>query len=747
MRSLALPKTRGFQRLLPSVILPLRNNLHALHGVAAGKRLHYESKSVLLQALKESVVKMNQQFILLSLLCLSAQNASAADYDSDRDYYQEFPVVLSASRLHQPLSEAPNAMTVIDRKMIVASGFRSIPDLFKLVPGMYVSYYKGSEAFVSYHGSTDPSARRMQVMIDGRSVYLPPVSSVDWANLPITVDDIERIEVIRGPAAASHGANSTQGVISITTRMPGGVDGKSVSITHGSKGINDASARFEKRGETLDYRLTLATTADNGYDNLISPPNNIPITQSQAPGLLNNSNDSNRARLLSLRADYHPNAVDRFDLQFGLNHDVRGVGFNDKSPSQTNPKGTNGNTFHDLVANAGFLQMEWLRLLENASELSLRYYHVRQDQRETFPVYLGGVFYANPPVVQSVDTSRDEIELQHSLQLSTSNRLVYGVAYRQDRVSGQGYVPALPPAYSSSSSTREYRLFAHDEWRISPELLLNTGAMLERDGMGHQNVSPRVALNYHVTPQHTVRIGTSVAYRTPSLIEQNFPSLQPGALYVPTATVTSPGLMPERLVSREIGYLGEFRNWGTSLDLRLFSDQVSNGIFYAASAPFLNGLSSQYHGFEGSVRHSFSKDSFLTVNYANTLANSNAPALFAAGQKGLKPASPWISDKLSGSIPRNSASVMFSQRLANDIAFSATYYYQDAMQPFDRGVIDFQPIQRRVDLRVAKSFQWGGGLKGEAAFVLQNAFDTAYTEYIASNLFNRRGYLTLTVKW
>lgn len=141
----------------------------------------------------------NQRNTLCCLLCLAVQTVNADDYSSELDYYQEFPVVLSASRLSQPLSEAPNAMTVIDRKMIVASGFRSIPDLFKLVPGMYVSYYKGSQAFVSYHGSTDQYARRMQVMIDGRSVYLPPVSTVDWADLPITVDDIERIEVIRGP--------------------------------------------------------------------------------------------------------------------------------------------------------------------------------------------------------------------------------------------------------------------------------------------------------------------------------------------------------------------------------------------------------------------------------------------------------------------------------------------------------------------------------------------------------------------
>lgn len=78
-------------------------------------------------------------------LSLFTHFANATNEVSELDYYQELPVILSASRLSQPLSEAPNAMTVIDRKMIIASGFRTIPDLFKLVPGMYVSYYKGTQ--------------------------------------------------------------------------------------------------------------------------------------------------------------------------------------------------------------------------------------------------------------------------------------------------------------------------------------------------------------------------------------------------------------------------------------------------------------------------------------------------------------------------------------------------------------------------------------------------------------------------
>ena len=689
---------------------------------------------------------INNKKTAISLLCLVCHTCYATDYASETDYYQELPVVLSASRLSQPLSEAPNAMTVIDRKMITASGLRSIADLFKLVPGMYVSYYKGSQAIVSYHGSTDQYARRMQVLIDGRSVYLSPVSMVDWSNLPITVDDIERIEVIRGPAAASHGANSTQGVISIITKDAGVMDGKSVSYTRGNKGINDASARFGRRGTELDYRMTLGYTADNGYDDLASPPNNYSIAQFKAASLLNNSNDSNQAHLLNYRADYHPNGIDRFDIQFGFNHDAQGVGFNDKNPSPLNPRSTNGNPLHDLYSDAGFLQLGWIRSLENSGELSVRYYHIKQAQHEIFPVYLGGVYFANP-VVQSVQTHRDEIEVQHTLPLFTNNRLVYGVAYRTEQSRGHSYMPPLALNVSSSIGSNEYRLFAHDEWRFTPQLLLNIGAMSERDRMGNRRMSPRAALNFHLTPQQTIRIGTSVAYRTPSLVETNSPAIQPGNLFVVSQAATSPYLMPERMLSREIGYLGEFPEWGSSLDLRLFSDQLSDGIYVASTKLLTNGMTGQYRGLEATMKHEFSEDSDLTVNFAHELASSNGPSLVAAGQRSLLSSSLTNTDILSASTPRNSASLLYSQRLSHGYSISAAYYRQDAMQPFDRGAIDYQPIQRRMDLRVANAFNQGGGLKGEVALVLQNLFNKAYTEYIANNLFNRRVFATLTLNW
>lgn len=676
---------------------------------------------------------------LLTSLCLASVFAHASNEVSELDYYQDLPVVLSASRLSQPLSEAPNAMTVIDRKMIIASGFRTIPDLFKLVPGMYVSYYKGSQAFVSYHGATDQYARRMQVMIDGRSVYMPPVSTVDWADLPITVDDIERIEVIRGPAAASHGANSTQGVISIVTRDAGDLDGGSVSFTRGDKGVNDISTRFGKRGEKYDYRMTLAYSADHGYDNLTAAPPGKAITQSQVPTLLNNSFDNNQAKLLNYRADYHPNNADNFDIQFGFNHDVQTAGWTDKNI------GTNFNTTHDLLSDAGFFQLGWTRQMEDDSVLDLRYYHIRHNKHENLPYYLGGTFHIGP-ITQSLTTGRDEVEVQHTVHTASNNRLVYGAAWRKDSVDGNATYDNLYPTHSFSTARDEYRIFAHDEWRITQSLLLNTGGMYERDSMGNPNTSPRIALNLHITPRRTVRIGSSVAYRTPALVEAQLPTLQPGDLFIPSSTVNSPGLIPERLLAREVGYLENF-DVSTTLDLRVFSEQLSDGIYKSATSKFVNGMRAKREGMEITLKHSVNDVSDLTLNFAHQAGSSNAPALFAAGNTSLKPASPSITDVYSGSIPRNSASALYARHTGDGFSYSASYYFQDALQPFDRGSVDYQPVQRRMDVRIAQTFREFGGSTGEVAVVIQNLFDQGYTEYVANNVFDRRGYLTLRLDW
>ena len=205
--------------------------------------------------------------VLATAWAISPGMAIGAAALSEDDFLSQLPIVLSATRLSQALSDTPAAMTLIDREMIRDSGAWDIADLFRLVPGMYVAYNVDKEvvpgSVVSYHGLADPYAKRMQIQIDGRSVYTPLFGGPIWSNIPLALDDIERVEVVRGPSAATYGANSFLGVINIITRHPSETQGTLVSLSTGKLG-NDATLRYGGKSEQADYRLTVQRRDDNG---------------------------------------------------------------------------------------------------------------------------------------------------------------------------------------------------------------------------------------------------------------------------------------------------------------------------------------------------------------------------------------------------------------------------------------------------------------------------------------------------
>ena len=647
---------------------------------------------------------------------------------SEQSITLDVPVVLSASRLRQPLSDAPNAVTVIDRAMIKASGFRNIADLFNLVPGMYVSYFNGWRPIVSYRGATDEYTRRMQVLVDGRSVYLQPFNTVDWEDLPLLIDDIERIEIVRGPAATSYGSNSIMGAINITTRDASAQRGATVSITRGNAGISDAVAHFGSSGEHWDYRLTFGKRSDNGF-NFPKPPS--PYYYFFFDGY----NNSSATHIANLRSNYHPNAIDSLDFQMGYSNGVGAEG------DPTNPFLQPRNTKKD----SGYQQLTWLRTLDQHNDIQLKYYHIsRNSISESFTLPVNGVRY---PKSDNFHTHRHDLELQHTLQTGADNRVVWGMAARHESEND-------PSMFLSPQDLRQSRLFAHDEWRISPPLVLNGGAMLEDDGMGNKKLSPRLALNYHLTPEQTLRTSISVAYRNPSLVEQasykHYQAENPILEWK-----SSGGLRSERTLSREIGYVGNFQN-GISVDARVYNDQVGDIIFLdeAKVSPdiliingngvvydFRNEITARYTGLETTVKYRW-KESGLTFNYAHQMVSG---ALFVTpGPVVSGVLSQWM-QRWNMTVPLNSGSLLYDTKLNGGFSLSAGYYQQGAVWVLVG--TDQQPLNRRVDMRIAKQFKStekiGGG---EIALVVQNAFQNKSIGYSVYS-FDRRAHLTATVNF
>ena len=672
--------------------------------------------------MKVGTLAVTRSGLSIMLMAGTCSHALAEDTSGSEDaYFEELPVVLTPSRLTQPLDESPNAVTVIDRQMIRASGFRRLSELFRLVPGMYVSSQNGHSAFVSYHGTTDNFSRRMQVLVDGRSVYLPPFSMVTWDDIPVLLENIERIEVIRGPAAASHGANSTQGVINIITRDASIAAPNEVTLTQGGNGILDLSAMLGQTSELFDQRLSLGYRADGGYD--------LPVF-----------NDDNRTRMFNWRGNYHPNAVDTLDMQLGYSASTRGDGV----------VGRNQSPLRNLYASHDFQQLTWTRALDNGNELRVQYHHTHASFSDSQPDYLLNGVTLFPKVY--IQSQRHDLELQHTVQWNSQNRLVWGAGGRSDYADSSALF-----YYKPAPRLSQYRLFAHDEWRLHDALILNTGAMWEDDGMQHRNVSPRASLNYHIAPHQTLRLGASVAYRNPALIEE-YGNTQPAE--------TSPfaaygGLSPEKMLSREIGYVGQFPDAGLTLDARIYVDHLNkliyldplrdaNGNFNSAS--FKNMYQIQFRGWESTLKYQWSAQSRLIFNFAHQKAVCTAEGAptWISDPRAVAWFSDWIG-QCPSMVPDNSGSLLLEQGLAEGLEMSAGYYFQERVQVLD--ALKPQTSMSRFDIKITRSFgkrdEAGGG---EVSLVVQNLFRDTHTEYSSipqqgtPNL-GRRAYLTATFRY
>ncbi len=688
-------------------------------------------------------------FMAVLLVIMNCGSVWAADYPSEQDYLQELPIVLSASRLSQPISETPNAMTVIDRKMIAASGFRNIADVFKLVPGMYVGYHNGHTPIVSYRGNTDAYARRMQVLVDGRSIYLPLSGQVDWAEFPLDIGDIERIEVVRGPSAASRGSNSVQGVINILTRQASAGSQSQASVRRGDAGISDVSARMGSMGEDWDYRVTLASRADNGFDNAPYAVNGV------ANGALN---DSSSTQLINARINYRPTGSDHIDIQFGYGNTSRTIG--DNVPAKTS-KGL-VTALRDQKTISDFQQLIWLHTIHENGDIQLNYYHIgrnTKDDRFTppcvtcTPAALNLVAPGSYPVFDDAVIHRHDIELQHTLNTSPDNRVVWGMGARQDSANS-------PNNLRYSPTWREYRIFAHDEWRITPVSLVNFGAMAEKNALGQTRVSPRVSYNHHLSPRNTLRASVSVAYRNPEMMEElgnrQFLLRKIGATqYIWRDIFAAGGLGPERALSREVGYIGQLDEAGSTLDIRAYHDQINDIIWVDPVADptstvtprsFKSDFNATHTGLEGTLNYKLGERSKLTVNYAHQIASvrpSRVPPVPAVNTALIE-----FAHSYRLTVPLNSASLLLSHDFYGGLQLGVGFYHIDPVRILDGAAL--QPLTRYLDLRVAQRFgtwrnkeEGSGG--GEIALVMQNALNDHYFDYNTNITGKRRVYLTATL--
>lgn len=671
--------------------------------------------------------------LLTIYACLSMSGPALATESglSEADYLEDIPVVLSPTRLAQPVTEAPAAVTVIDREMIEASGARQIADLFRLVPGFTVGNLDGYTPSVTYHGFADEFSKRMQVLIDGRSVYLPSIGGVDWMSQTITLDDIERIEVIRGPDSASYGANSFLGVISITTRHAAEDKGKSVHVKSGEHRIRDGVVRFGAGTQALAYHLTLGYQQDDGFDT---------------------RHDTQRTRLFNGRVDYQLGVSDSLETQFGLSDGVRQAGY---TADETDPPRNKGVISH-------FEQLRWLHSVGIAQEFSLQFYHNYHDTSDDFlslPITLAPSLSVQLPLNLNIKAERYDLEFQDTLTAQRNLRLVWGGSARQDQVSAPTYFST-----TNTLTTNLYRAFGNLEWHIRPWAVTNLGALIEHDDLTGNHIAPRLATNFHLDGHQTLRAVVSTATRTPILFEDRGDfkfTLDPANYPVPIVItdrviVGNDMLKSERILSRELGYLFYAPEHGTSLDVKLYDDQLRDliradfvcKVVDPVCIPtneatgvdnrdgnyllYRNTDSASVRGLELQWDQRLGATTRVVFGYAHTLIYGDA-----ANQPN------------AHSAPVNNLHVLLIQHLPADTQASVAYYQVGNMEYLGSG--NHTDVQRRLDFRLARDFKRAAD-KFRVAVVVQNLLD-AYQDFIykpdtptqqfPKNLFDTRAFIEL----
>lgn len=632
-----------------------------------------------------------------------------ADAVTESDYFDDLPVVLSVSRLSQPVSEAPAAVTVIDREMIRASGFRDIPDLLRLVPGFSVAYTRENTWAVGYHGMADAFSRRFQVLVDGRSIYSAAYGAVNWGELPLSIDDIERIEVVRGPNAATFGANAFLAVINIITKDPSQTPGTFASLQYGEQGMSGMTLRHGGSRGDLRYRLTLSAQTRDRFE-----------TDVRDGSFAEAVYEETRTYFMNGRADYRISATDEFSGQFGFT-----VG-DWEAGTLRHPEEP-----REQDVSAHYVQLKFRRAHNADDEWMVQAYLSRnaQDAPHVTPLVPPLVPAPTPFLLEAGNDQeqiRANLEFQANRRVAPDLRMVWGAEVRHETVKSRRYFDTDEKLDGTLG-----RAYVNMEWRARHDLLLQGGAMLEHHYFTDTDISPRVAMNYTLAEGHTVRVNLSQAYRSPTFFEQK------GNLRYYTTTgmllrqlfgPARDSLQPERILSREVGYVGQYPQHHVQLNAKLFHDTIYDYIKSQGSpGRFGNRGDFTVHGGD------------LEVNWRPT----PAVRLSAQYSRAFIDADPNIDNDLNESAPRNAFSLLASYEIGQGWSASAGVYRSARMKWLSEG--DVTEAFTRWDARLARSWKWKGH-ELEASLVGQNLGDD-YEEFRDTNRFSRRLYAGLNIAW
>lgn len=654
------------------------------------------------------------RLMLCQSLVLCSTSGSVMAQQSLDLFDNNVPVVLSASRLIQPVSSSPASITVIDAELIELSGARSITDLLRLAPGMQVGKLVNGNPVATYNGLSERYNPRLQLIVDGRPTYVPLYGGVPWSELPVALSDIERIEITRAPNAATFGPNSFSAVVSITTRAPAASAGWVVKGEAGGNEYRTGTLSYYGKGARNNYRLTLQSERDLGFKS-------IP--------------DRERFKLGSFRSHWQLNETDRIGIDLGV---VRAGHVELATVVVENDLQGYADTLN------GYTQFVWERARASDDSWRVQYYFnyldIKDSQLASFdlasatgnPQYEGHTFDVD--VDRDSRSTRHEIEAQRTLRTSDKHRLVYGGAIRQDSVQGSYLFSDTRTRFVYSQ-----RLFAHSEYHPNDRWLFNAGLLVENNSLANVTASPRFSLTWLREPGQHIRLGYSRGVRTPLLLEEE--GLIEFDLQVSTGqTLTEQVIIDTTTIKPETSDV---------LDLSMYVDSAHQGLSfdtklsYHRQSPVIGTI-----GVKDVETDTFNQEARTYDNRFNyRFASIELQADYKKrGKHRLRAAYAYAfgADRSLSErrlIPRHTLSLLGSTRLSRALTATAEYYFVSDWIWDD---VSDKSRLNRLDVRLARRFKLADM---DASFALQAELDLGGTvDYLRRNRIEDLYFASITVK-
>lgn len=671
---------------------------------------------------------------LLALSILHIDTSHADDFD---DFSAELPIITSASRLNQSVLSSPSAVTVIDSDMIKASGFIELADILRLVPGFIVAHTTSDTPAVISHGDGWEYPNRMQLLIDGRSTYTSSLSAIDWNTVGVHIEDIDRIEVVRGPAASAYGSNSYAGAINIITKAPELDDRLHVQYRVGNVGEQQVLLRHSGTVDRFNYRLTASKRENNGYEDYFHKGG----VGTPQEALFNDFRDNRSLKHLTFKGNYLLDTQNQFTADFS--YTTGEAEMLNVSPGDAFMKERN------RQIDAWSTNLLWSHSLSDTQEIKVNFFHNYIDEDDMAESYLlSTLFGVDPAMVPFVigepdqslsigertsHTHRSDLEVQYSEIKPSGFQYVIGAGLRYDSMSSDTFFPT-----DGTKTNTGQRLFANMQMPVTDYLSANFGALYEMNNNESAHFSPRASLNFHLNSNQTVRLGYSRAYRIPSLLERHMNSnfyLESGAI-LDDIFVAAEDIHAEKVTSFDIGYLGKSATLPLSWEFKAYREEYQDTIvFYQDfdTEPSLfdkfvkrigNEAHSTMYGFEGEITYRPKKDTFIRFHFNH----GHMSGTILSKTNDYRDGTPFVRYRdLADRAPDKVYGILAAKQFGS-WSVSTGFYHTGKMKWDGRG--DTVDSHNRLDASISKTWQLSDKQRVQFRLTGQNITNNKYNEFI-----------------